>query len=221
MRKARVVEAVLAGAFALSLMLVPGLAMAQERPISVSLGPIAVGPMSGTYRQFNIGFGGDVGLTIKLREQTAIRFDYVMSALSGKNPPQFPASVPVDAKMKLQWGTLDFVYRAPSEEKMRLNVMAGVGVYRRSVDVSTAATGPVTACNPWWFACFPAAVSADRMNATRAVTNVGLNVGVGVTYKFMFAELRFHYVWGPEFATASGPVKATGRFFPLVIGVRY
>jgi len=201
-------------------MLAPAPLLAQDGAIAITAGAIAIGPLSGSARQFTTGFGADLGITWNIREQIGIRIDFVQASLGAKDAPQFPASVPVQAKPRLQFGTANIVFRAPVE-KVRIYVTAGVGVYHRSVSLSTTATGPVSICNPWWFVCFPGPVSADRVTASRSTTDFGVNVGAGVSVNRFFAEMRYHYMWGPTFSTANGPVPATGKFLPLVVGVRF
>jgi hypothetical protein len=198
----------------------PAPLLAQAGPIAVTVGAIAVGPLSGSARQFNPGLGVDLGVTWNIGEQIGLRFDYVKATLGAKDTPQFPASVPVQVEPRMQFGTVNVVFRAPVQ-KVRIYVTGGVGVYHRSVSLTVATPGPISICNPWWFVCFPGPVTADRVSATRSVTNFGVNVGTGLAIGRFFAEMRYHYVWGPTFSTAGGPVHATGKFLPLVVGVRF
>ena len=78
-----------------------------------------------------------------------------------------------------------------------------MGVYHRSVYVTTPATGLVTVCRPGWFICFPTAVTVDTVVASRGSTDPGISFGGGFTYSLsnlatFFAEARYHYVWGPD-----------------------
>jgi hypothetical protein len=104
---------------------------------------------------------------------------------------------------------------------VRLYMLAGVGLYRRSVTLTTSGTGLVTVCDPWWFVCDLQPVPAERVVGSRSTTDVGVNVGAGVTVRMLFAEIRYHYIWGPTFSTPSGTQKATGKFLPLTVGVNF
>jgi len=198
----------------------PAPLLAQDGAIAISVGAIAIGPLSGTARQFTPGFGADLGITWNISDQIGIRIDYVQAALGAKDTPQFPASVPIQVKPSVKFGTANIVFRAPVQ-KIRIYVTGGIGVYHRSVGLATAAAGPISICNPWWFVCFPGTVTADRVTASRSTTDLGVNVGAGFSMNRFFAETRFHYMWGPTFSTAGGPVTATGRFLPIVVGMRF
>jgi opacity protein-like surface antigen len=195
-------------------------ALAQGQGITVSAAAVAVGPSSGSARQFTPGFGVDLGLSWQFSEQLALRIDVVQAALGAKDTPQFPASAPVRVEPRLRFGTVDLVFRAPAE-KIRLYMSAGVGLYHRSVSLTVSSPEPVSVCNPWWFVCFPGPVASGQVSASRSTTNVGLNVGIGVSARRFFVEMRYHYVWGPTFLTPAGSVPATGKFLPLVLGARF
>ena len=198
----------------------PATLLAQDRSIAVAVGAMAIFPLSGSARQFTPGLGVDLGVTWNIGEQIGLRFDCVLATPGAKDPPQFPASVPVQVKPRMQFGTANVVFRAPAQ-KIRIYVTGGVGIYHRSVSLTAATDDPISVCNPWWFVCFPGPVTADRVSATRSTTNLGVNVGAGLAINRFFAEMRYHYVWGPTFSTPGGPVTATGKFLPLVVGVRF
>ena len=198
----------------------PASLLAQDRTIAITVGAVAIGPLSGSARQFTPGFGVDLGVTWNIGEQLGLRFDYVRASLGAKDTPQFPASGPVRVEPRMQFGTADVVFRAPAQ-KVRVYVTGGVGLYYRSVNLTAATDDPISVCNPWWFVCFPGPVSADLVSATRSTTNLGVNVGAGLAMNRFFAEMRYHYIWGPTFSTPRGPVTATGKFLPIVVGVRF
>jgi hypothetical protein len=110
--------------------------------------------------------------------------------------------------------------------------LAGLGVYHRSLQLTSPAVGFTTFCDPYWLVCYPTAVSVDNILGSRSSTDFGINFGGGVTFgreaKF-YIEARYHYVWGPTIATASNlPVGTTpstvstnAQYFPLTFGVRF
>ena len=62
----------------------------------------------------------------------------------------------------------------------------------------------------------------ESVAVKRSSTDLGVNVGAGFTYKLLFVEARYHYVFGPEFTRADGTTaKANSQFFPLTIGLRF
>jgi opacity protein-like surface antigen len=199
--------------------------------MTITVGAIAVGPLSGSARQFTLGLGVDLGVTWNIGEQIGLRFDYVQAALGAKDTPQYPAVIPLDSDPRgrvaptevhprMKFGTASVVFQAPVQ-KVRIYVTGGVGVYRRSVSLTVSTPGLVSVCNPWWFVCFPGPVTADRVSATRSTTNLGVNVGAGLAISRFFVETRYHYVWGQTFSTAGGPVRASGKFLPIVLGARF
>ena len=195
-------------------------AFAQERPVTFSAAPIVVAPLSGSGRQFDPGMGIDLGVAFNLGEQFAIAGDYVTTTLGAKDPPQFAPSVAVAAEPRMQFGTANFVFRAPPQ-RMRIYITGGVGLYHRSVTLTATGTGPISICNPWWFVCYPNPVLSAQASGTRSHTDLGVNVGAGFTIGHVFAEIRYHYVWGPAFDTPRGSMPATGKFLPLVVGVQF
>ena len=89
-----------------------------------------------------------------------------------------------------------------------------MGVYHRSVYVTTPATGMVTVCDPGWFICFPTAVTVDTVVGSRGSTDPGISFGGGFTYRLsnlatFFAEARYHYVWGPDVAERAAAARRT------------
>ena len=129
-------------------------------------------------------------------------------------------AVPVDSSLRMQYATAAFVFQAPPG-RVRLYVVAGGGLYHRSVSLKTSAAGTVSVCNPWWFVCTSQPEPAGSLAGSHATTDVGVNVGAGLTAGKFFAEARYHYMFGPSYSTPSGTQKATGKFFPLVVGARF
>ena len=193
---------------------------AQQPPVSVTLGGAVVAPLSGSADNFSTGGGLDFGVTWDITGQMGLKFEYCYSALGAKNVPVPLITTPINVKPRLQFGTAAFVFQAPPNP-FRLYVLAGVGLYRRSVSLTTSGTGLVTVCDPWWFVCYPQPVPIERVVGSRSTTDFGVNVGAGFTARHFFAEARYHYMTGPSYSTPSGAQKATGKFFPLVVGVRF
>jgi hypothetical protein len=207
-------------ALALALLLVPVAAVRAQVPprATVGVGGAIVAPLSGTADNFSTGFGASAAVIAHINEQVGVQFDYLYSRMGGKDAPQTPT--PFDATLTLQYGTAAFVFQAPPGPA-RVYVVAGGGLYRRSVSLNTSATGSVSVCNPWWFVCTPQPVPAQSLAGTHASTGIGISVGAGVTAGRFFAEARYHYIFGPSYTTTSGTQTATGKFFPLVVGARF
>jgi opacity protein-like surface antigen len=205
---------------ALVLLVVPvTVVCAQDPPrVTGTIGAMIVPPLSGTADNFSTGWGVDVGATWWLTDQMGVQFDYLYSGLGGKDMPQ--GTVPVDSSLRMQAGTAAFVFQAPPGA-FRLYLLAGAGVYHRSVSLSTSTAGTVSVCNPWWFVCTAQPEPAGNIVGSHASTDLGVNIGVGFTAGRFFAEARYHYMTGPSFSTPTGTQKATGKFFPLIVGARF
>jgi len=207
-------------ALAFVLLVVPvTAARAQDPPrVTFGVGGAIVGPLSGTADNFSIGYGIGGNATWHITGQMGLQFDYLYAGLGGKDMPQ--GAVPVDSSLRLQYGTAAFVFQAPPGP-FRLYLLAGGGIYHRSVSLKTSATGSVSVCNPWWFVCNAQPVPASSVAGSNSSTDFGVNVGAGFTAGKFFAEVRYHYMFGPSYSTPSGTQKATGKFLPLTIGARF
>ena len=196
-------------------------AAAQEKPLSLAVGGAVVGPLSASADRFSTGLGVTFGATWHINEQMGVKTDYVWSTLGVQDDWPVPRpSAPIQITPRIQFGTADFMFQAPPG-RVRLYILAGVGLYRRSVTLATSGTGLVMVCDPWWFVCDPQPVPVERVAGSRSTTDVGVNVGAGLTAGMFFAEIRYHYMWGPTFTTPSGSQKATGKFLPLTVGVNF
>jgi opacity protein-like surface antigen len=201
------------------LLAVPASLTAQEKPFTFHAAGVVTAPLSGTADSFNPGFGVAAGATWNVDEQRGVRFDYAWSTLT---PKDVPASVgqPLDIGANVQYATLTFVFQAPPG-RARIYLLGGLGVYRRSVSISSSASGTATVCNPWWFVCEDGPVPVSQVTGSRSTTDLGVNLGFGVSVGRVFAEIRYHYATGPTFSTPQGEQQATGKFLPLMVGVRF
>jgi hypothetical protein len=205
-------------AFALLLTFAP-VVCAQDAPrVTATVGGAIVPPLSGTADNFSTGWGVDVGAIWRFADQMGVKFDYIYSGLGGKDTPQ--GAVPVDSSLRLQAVTAAFMFEAPPSA-FRLYMLAGGGLYHRAVSLATSSSSAVSVCNPWWFVCTPQPVPAASLAGSNTSTDVGVNVGVGFSTRYVFVEARYHYMTGPSFSTPTGAQKATGKFFPLAVGVRF
>ena len=149
-------------------------------------------------------------MTWYVNEQIGLSGDYVWSTLGGKDDwPGLVASRPVDVTPRIQFGTISVRFQGPPA-KARLYALAGVGLYRRTVAMATTGSGDITVCDPWWFVCTAGPVPVGSVNRTRSSSDVGINVGAGIIGGRFFAEIRYHYMWGPSFDTPGGTQKAPG-----------
>src|SRR5215510_10344601 len=98
------------------------------------------------------------------------------------------------------------------------------------VQITSPAVGFTTFCDPYWYVCYPVAVSVVNILGDRSSNDFGINFGGGLTFgheaKF-YVEARYHYVWGPEVAgatnlpanvSASGTTSTNATYFPITFG---
>ena len=87
-----------------------------------------------------------------------------------------------------------------SDGDVRPYGLVGMGVYYRPVKVTTPGVGYAPGyCDPWWYVCYPGGfVAVDNIIGERSSTDFGMVFGGGVNFGAFYAELRYHYIWGPE-----------------------
>lgn len=194
-------------------------ASAQEKPFSGTAGGAIVAPLSDSADRFSSGLGFTAGVTWHFKGQLGLTGDYVWSTLSVQDGWNGVAlSRPVEVTPRIQFGTVGIRFQAPPGP-VRLHVVAGAGLYHRTVRLATTGTADITVCDPWWLVCTPGPVPVGSVNRTFSSTDPGINVGAGLTIGMFFAEIRYHFMWGPSFDTPNGRQQATGKFLPLTIGV--
>jgi hypothetical protein len=199
---------------------VGGIGAPEDRPWEVVVGGVAVAPLSDSADRFAIGGGGDVGVMWNFTRQMAVRADFVYAAVTSRAEWTSKATIPATVSSRMLFGTADFVFKAP-QGRARIYVLGGVGLYRRSVNVQSASAGQASLCDPWWLVCEPNSVGVGQVTGARSTTDVGVNIGAGVTIGWAFIEGRYHFMWGPTFTTATGETMATGKYFPVTVGVRF
>ena len=194
-------------------------AAAQEKPFSLSVGGAIVGPLSESADRFSTGFGFTAGAVWHITDQFGLAGDYVWSTLGAQSDwPAPPLAQPVEVTPRVQFGTVSVRFQGPPG-RARLYVLAGLGLYHRSVALAAGGAGDVSVCDPWWFLCNAGPVPAGSITGTRTSTDPGVNVGAGVRAGRFFAEIRFHFAWGPSFDTPEGAKSANGKFLPLTVGL--
>ncbi len=144
------------------------------------------------------------------------------------------ATVPTDlfGDMSMQYGTVSVIMQKP-EGSVRPYGLVGTGVYYRKIRMTTPGVGWVPGyCDPWWYVCYPGGwVETTNIIGDRSSTDFGMSFGGGIHFGAVYAELRYHYVWGPEVQaqTVVQPItgvttdtrKANGQFLQTTFGVRF
>lgn len=196
-------------------------AAAQEKPYGFMAGGVLMAPLSNSADRFSMGLGFTGGVAWRFTSDLSLTAEYLWSALGVQQDSAMNgASRPAGVTPRIQSGTVNIKFQgAPG--RARLHVLAGAGMYHRSVGLSASGSGNISVCDPWWFLCPPGPIPVSSFNGTRTAANPGLNVGVGLTAGRFFAEIRYHFMWGPAFNTPAGTEDANGKFLPLTVGVTF
>jgi opacity protein-like surface antigen len=225
--------------FAAGLLLaaLPIAAQAQEKKVNFSIGGGFTMPNSEVRDHLGDGYNFNLGVQVNVTPVIGIEGLYSFNGLGDKrisipvSPTPVGSGVPTDffADMNMQYWTGNLVVQKP-DGAARPYGLVGMGVYYRPVKVTTPGVGFVPGyCDPWWYVCYPGGfVPVENIVGERSSTDFGMDFGGGVTFKSFYAELRYHYIWGPtiESATvtplaADADNKANGQFLQTTFGFRF
>jgi hypothetical protein len=219
-------------------------AQAQDKPVVVSLGGGFTMPNSDVRDRLGDGYNFNFGVQVNTTPVIGIEFLYSFNGLGDKDIeiPVFPTPVPgagtptrFDVGMNMQYGTVNLIAQKP-DGGVRPYGLVGGGIYYRPIEVTTPGVGWIPGyCDPWWYVCYPGGwVETTNVVGKRSSTDFGMDFGGGVNFGSFFAELRYHYIWGPTIegqvttlpaATASNAslagTKANGQFIATTFGVRF
>lgn len=206
---------------------------AQDRPVQVSLGGGWTIPNSDVKDHLGDGYNFNFGVQVNVSPVIGIEGLYSFNGLGEKrisipvspNPGDTPVPTDFFANMNMQYGTANIVLRAP-EGNVRPYGLIGMGVYYRPVQVTTPGVGYIPGyCDPWWYICYPGGfVPVDNIVGERSSTDFGMDFGGGVNFSAIYAEVRYHYIWGPTITTPGGGTstqKANGQFLQTTFGIRF
>lgn len=221
-------------------------ATAQDyKPVDVNFGFGWTFPTSGFKDSFDAGWNGTFGLTFNINEHVGLQAEYVYGRMSGPERTISLTATPVaaavtngilESNQQLHVGSFNLVYRDQSKSHpIGGYFLGGAGIYHRIIQLTSPSVGYTTFCDPYWYVCYPAAVSIDTIIGDRSSNDFGVDVGGGITFgheaKF-YIESRYHYVWGPTITgaatagttattTCSGGCSSNASYFPLTFGVRW
>ena len=219
--------------------ILPVAAQAQDKRVSVSLGGGFTQPNAEVKDHLGNGYNFNFGVEVKATPVIGIEGLYSFNGL-GEKRISVPVSgapggspVPTDffANMNMQYGTANLVLQKPTGG-VKPYGLVGVGVYYRPIKVTTPGVGYVPGyCDPWWYICVPGGfVPVENIVGERSSTDFGMDFGGGVKFGVVYAELRYHYIWGPTVATTgavqplpgvSAERKANGQFLQTTFGIRF
>jgi hypothetical protein len=217
-------------------------ALAQDdKKYDVNIGGGAMFPLGSYKDSFNTGGSFNIGATFFITPTVGIQGEYNYGKMNGPEKTILVSSTPgglnpsnqlIESNQQMNVFTFDGVFRPHQSRDSMIGgyVLAGGGVYHRMVQLTSPAVGYTTFCDPYWYVCYPAAVSVDNIIGDRSATDFGMNFGGGITFghevKF-YIEARYHYVWGGSLpaatqgANTAGPTSTNASYFPLLFGVRF
>jgi hypothetical protein len=222
-----------------ALVALPVTALAQDKRVHVSFGGGFTVPNSEVKDHLGNGYNFNFGVEVNVTPVIGIEGLYSFNGLGDKrisipvSPTPNAATVPTDffGSMNMQYGTANLVLRKP-EGAVRPYGLVGMGVYYRPVKVTTPGVGYAPGyCDPWWYVCYPGGfVPVENIVGERSSTDFGMDFGGGLNFGAIYAEIRYHYIWGPT-VPETGPVqplpgvsaerKANGQFLATTFGVRF
>jgi opacity protein-like surface antigen len=216
-----------------------------EKPVQVTVGGGFTSVMGKAKDHFGSAGGNfTIGVLFNVSPVLGIQGEYGWNGVPEKtlkfdvcatNPCAAPA-VPTDfsAHGSAQYGDANLIFHPSGDAKVKPYGLAGLGVYYRPVSITTPGVGYTTICDPYWYVCYPTLVAVDTVVGSRSSTDFGMNFGGGVSFKVgdsasAYLEVRYHYIWGPEFGPQINPLtgvqipagKANGQFLPITFGFRF
>ena len=219
----------------------PLAAQAQDKKVNFSFGGGYTQPNAEVSDRLGGGFNFNLGLQVNVTPVIAIEGLYSYNGFGDKQLPDIPIAgnpggptVPSElfGDMNMQYGTASLIVQKPSGTVRPYGLM-GMGVYNRKISLTTPGVGWVPGyCDPWWYVCYPGGwVETTNVIGDRSSTDFGMAFGGGVNFGVMYAELRYHYVWGPEVEGGTVTVpggsvtidtrKANGQFLQTTFGFRF
>jgi len=215
-------------------------ATAQEKRVLFSLGGGATFPNSEVQDRLGNGYNFNLGVQFNITPVIGIEGAYSFNGLGDKRleipvaPTPFGSTVPTDlfADMNMQYGTASLVVQKP-EGNIKPYGLIGMGVYYRPIRLTTPGAGWVPGyCDPWYYVCYPGGwVETTNIIGERSSTDFGMAFGGGVRFGIAYAEIRYHYIWGPEVqplqptqpiaGVSTDTRKANGQFLATTFGVRF
>jgi opacity protein-like surface antigen len=220
-------------------------ALAQDKRADVNIGFGATIPTSGFKDSFDTGWNGTIGVTFNINPHLGVQGEYIYARMNGPQKTILVSPTPggitsnqlIESNQQMHVGAVNLVYKSQGRDSpVGGYVLGGFGLYHRMIQLTSPAIGFTTFCDPYWYVCYPAAVSVDNILGDRSSNDFGTDFGGGITFgheaKF-YVEMRYHYVWGPKITVASNLPAAAGTpncsggcssnaaYFPITFGVKW
>jgi opacity protein-like surface antigen len=221
---------------------IPVGANAQERQWFGSIGGGFTAPNAEVRDHLGDGYNFNLGVQFDATPMIAVEGVYSFNGLGEKNiavnvfpQPLAEGGTPTDffADMSMQYFTGSVILQRPNGG-IRPYGVAGIGVYYRPIRLTTPGVGWVPGyCDPWYYICYPGGwVETTNIVGERSSTDFGMTFGGGVNFGIVFAEVRYHYIWGPtvrelqsaeiiDGALVAPERTADGQFLATTFGIRF
>lgn len=207
-----------------------------EKPVQVNVGGSIVMPLSGIKDDFGTGGGFNIGVLIipPGNKHIGLQAEYGYNHLAGQDKTISISAAPggpltstalIESHHNMQY--IDFNGIVRGGGTVSPYAIGGFGMYYRSVSLTTPDVGYTTWCDPYWYVCYPTAVSIDKVIGDRSSWDPGIDLGGGISFKMgdsarFYVETRWHYMWGPTFTDSKGvEQKANGQYMPITFGFRF
>jgi opacity protein-like surface antigen len=220
---------------ALAVAAVPAAAQVEEKKISFNVGGGYTFALSDVRDHLGDGFNVAVGVIFKVSPTFSLQIEYGHIGLGKKQidipvaptPGGSTVNQPFFGAMDMQFVNANAILRPKPGGRASPYIIAGVGYYFRSVEVTTPATGYILGhCRPSWNMCYqPQWLPVDQIVGSHGTSDAGADIGGGVSVRLgatasIYFEARYHYVLGLV-ASGSSAQAASGQFLPFTVGIRF
>jgi hypothetical protein len=163
----------------------PALAQDDKR-YDINIGGGVMFPATGLKDEFNTGGNFSIGGTYFFTPTLGFQGQYAYDRMNGPEKTIFVSAVPggagsaqlIQSNQQINSGEFDIVGRSKQGGSIvGFYGLGGLGVYHRQVQLTSPAVGYTTICDPYWYVCYPAAVSVDNILGSRGSTDFGINFG--------------------------------------------
>ena len=206
-----------------------------DKLVHVNIGGGFTTPLSDIKDEFGTGGNFVIGVEINPKPTFGFQVEYGYNKLGGgdhtvnfcsTNPCVTPGTPTlIESHHNMQY--IDFNGILKGTGPIQPYAIGGFGMYYRAVSLTTPDVGFTTWCDPYWYVCYPTAVSIDRVIGDRSSWDPGINLGGGLAFHIgehtkFYVETRWHYMWGPSFTDSAGVEhKANGQYLPITFGFRF
>lgn len=199
----------------------------EDSKVNTNLAFTITAPLNPMAKFVNVGGGFVAGAGYNMSRRHAFVGEFMWNRLGASDSALAPIREALGTHDVSGHGNL-FAFTGNYRFELRgkttgMYFIGGGGWYRRTANVSThVATGTSIECNPtwvWWgYECTKGTVMSDQTLASSTSDALGLNGGIGITFKVaepryrFYIEARYHYAPTKNVKT---------ELIPITIGIRF